>query len=84
MIVTTPDVTDQVVRDCHEAGVKRVWMHCSVMHGVRSTSDTAVQFCRDNGIAVIPAGCPLMFEGNVDVFHKFMRWWMARSGKLAL
>ena len=84
MIVTTPAVTDQVVRDCHEAGIKRVWMHCSVMHGVRSTSDAAVQFCRDNGIAVIPAGCPLMFDGNVDVFHKFMRWWMARSGNLAM
>jgi predicted CoA-binding protein len=84
MIVTTPDVTDQVVRDCHEAGIKRVWMHCSVMHGVRSTSDAAVQFCRDNGIAVIPTGCPMMFDGNVDVFHKFMHWWMRRSGKLAL
>lgn len=84
MIVTKPEVTDQVVRDCEAAGVKRVWMHCSVMHGVRSTSDAAVQYCRDHQIAVIPTGCPLMFDGNVDVFHKFMHWWMKRSGKFAV
>lgn len=84
MIVTAPTATDQVVRDCAEAGVKRVWMHCSVMHGVRSTSETAVKFCREHGIAVIPAGCPLMYEGSVDIFHKFMKWWMNRSGALAV
>ncbi len=84
MIVTTPAATDHVVRDCAEAGVKRVWMHCSVMHGVRSTSETAVQFCREHGIAVIPAGCPFMYGANVDPFHRFMKWWMSRTGKLAV
>jgi hypothetical protein len=82
MIVTTRDVTDQIVRDCHEAGIKRVWMHCSLMHGVRSTSDTAVEYCRQNGIAVIPTGCPMMFEQPVDIGHKFMKWWMRMAGTL--
>ena len=27
LIMTPPDVTDRVVRDCAEAGVTRVWMH---------------------------------------------------------
>lgn len=84
MIVTTPEVTDQVVRECAEAGIKRVWMHCSIAHGVRSTSDGAVQFCREHGIAVIPAGCPLMYDGKVDFGHRFMKWWMSMTGKLAV
>lgn len=82
MIVTKPEITDVIVRDCAEAGIKRVWMHCSVMHGVRSTSDIAVQFCHDNGIMVIPTGCPYMYCEPVDFFHKGMRWWMNRTGKL--
>jgi uncharacterized protein len=82
MIVTKPDVTDKVVHDCAEAGISRVWMHCSVIHGVRSTSDTAVKFCQEHNISVIPAGCPLMYIQPVDVFHKFMCWWMQRRGDL--
>lgn len=82
MIVTKREVTDQIVHDCAEAGIKRVWMHCSVMHGVRSTSETAVQFCKDNGITVIPSGCPFMYCEPVDIFHKGMRWWMNRQGTL--
>ncbi|MCL4248859.1 MAG: CoA-binding protein [Anaerolineae bacterium] len=84
MIVTTPEVTDRIVRDCDVAGIKRVWMHCSLMHGVRSTSDSAVQYCKDHGIAVIPAGCPLMYDQPVDFGHKFMKWWMNMTNKLTV
>lgn len=82
MIVTTPQVTDQIVRDCQEAGIKRVWMHCSLMHGVRSTSDAAIEYCRQHNIAVIPTGCPMMYEKPVDFGHKFMKWWMRTAGSL--
>lgn len=82
MIVTKPEVTEQVVRDCAEAGIQRVWMHCSIIHGVRSTSDTAVKFCQEHNISVIPAGCPMMYTQPVDPGHKFMRWWMNITGKL--
>ena len=30
VIITRPEATDQIVRDCGEAGVRRVWMHRSV------------------------------------------------------
>ncbi|MCC6617256.1 MAG: CoA-binding protein [Anaerolineae bacterium] len=81
MIVTTPDVTDRIVRDCDIAGIKRVWMHCSFAHG-QSTSAGAVQYCKDHGIAVIPVGCPLMYDQPVDFGHKFIKWWMGMTGKL--
>ncbi|MCB9454228.1 MAG: CoA-binding protein [Anaerolineaceae bacterium] len=81
MIVTKPSDTDRVVRDCAEAGIKRVWMHCSVMHG-SSASETAIQFGQEHGITVIPSGCPFMYCEPVDFFHKGMRWWMNRTNKL--
>jgi uncharacterized protein len=82
MIVTTPQVTEQIVRDCAEAGISRVWMHCSFMHGMRSTSSAAVDFCKSHNIAVIPMGCPMMHEEPVDGGHKFIRWWMGITGNL--
>lgn len=79
VIVTRPEVTAQVVRDCAEAGVKSVWMHKGMGNSV---SDEAVQFCHDNGIAVIPGACPMMYCEPVDVFHKCFRWVLGAVGQL--
>lgn len=79
VIVTRPDTTEQVVRDCAEAGVKYVWMHKSFGNSV---SDEAVQFCRDNGIDVIPGACPMMYCEPVDGFHKCFKWIFGVFGKL--
>jgi predicted CoA-binding protein len=79
LIVTHPSVSAQVVRDCAEAGVKRVWMH-EGMGG--SVSDEAVALCRENGISVIPGACPLMFGPTADFGHKCIRWWLGLTGKL--
>jgi predicted CoA-binding protein len=79
VIVTRPEITDQVVRDCAEAGVKYVWMHKGMGNSV---SETAVQFCRDNGIEVIPGACPLMYCEPVDIFHRCFRGVLGVFGKL--
>jgi hypothetical protein len=68
MLVTTPAVSAQVARDCLEAGVKWVWMHRSFGDSV---SEDAVRLLRENGVGVIPGGCPMMFL-DPDGFHKFM------------
>jgi uncharacterized protein len=80
VIATHPQVTDQVVRECAEIGVTRVWMHRSF--GTGSVSDTAVQFCREHNMTVIPGGCPVMFRGPVDFGHKCMRWMLTVTGGL--
>ena len=72
MIVTTPDVADDVVRECAELGIHRVWMHRSFGKG--SVSPAAEAFCLERGIAVIAGGCPNMFLPGTDVGHKCMRW----------
>ena len=54
LIVTNPTITEQVVRDCAEAGVSRVWIHDGMlMHGASSVSDEAVAFCREHGIQAL-------------------------------
>jgi uncharacterized protein len=80
IIVTAPEVAEEVVRECVEAGVRRVWFHRSFGRG--SVSATAVAHAREAGMAVIDGGCPMMFLEPVDLGHRCMRWVLQRTGKL--
>jgi uncharacterized protein len=84
VIVTRPEVTETVVRDCAAAGVSHVWMHYNPMFGAgnSSVSDAAVAYCRQQGISVIDGACPLMFGQGADFPHRCMRWILARFGRL--
>ncbi len=82
-ILASPKVTDDIVRQCVDLGIRRVWMHC--MMGTKpglapestSVSPAAVQLCRENGITVIPGACPNQFL-NPDFGHGMMRvFWRA-------
>jgi predicted CoA-binding protein len=79
VIVTRPEVTDAVVRDCAEAGVPRVWMHRSFGDG--SVSEMAVQYCQEHGIEVIDGACPMMYC-NPDFGHRCMKWILGMMGGL--
>lgn len=72
LLMTSPAVTDAVVRDCAEAGVQRVWMYRA--GGKGAVSAAAVGFCESKGIAVIPGDCPLMFLPDGAWFHRFHGW----------
>ena len=80
VIATAPAVSVQIVRQCSEQGVRRVWFHRSF--GAGSVSDEAVRECDARGIDCIVGGCPLMFCDPVDVGHKCMRWWLQRQGRV--
>ena len=77
-ILTNPKVTEQVVQQCVDLGIKKVWMHCmmgtkpGLAAGMTSVSQSAVDMCKANGIEVIPGACPNQFL-NPDGGHKFMR-----------
>lgn len=89
-ILANPNVTDQIVQECVDLGVKHIWMHC--MMGTRpglaknmtSVSQDAVQMCRENGIQVIPGSCPNQFL-DPDFGHKMMRgmWGLFGFNKIA-
>jgi predicted CoA-binding protein len=77
-LLTSPKVTEQVVQQCVDLGVKHVWMHCmmgtkpGLAAGMTSVSQSAVEMCKANGIAVIPGTCPNQFL-KPDFGHKIMR-----------
>jgi predicted CoA-binding protein len=81
VIITRPEITEHIVRDCADADVHRVWMHQSLAKG-SSISPEAVEYCRQHDISVIAGACPMMFGPDVDFGHKCMRWLMKLSGGL--
>lgn len=81
VIVTRPDMTERIVRDCSDAGVRSVWMHQSLGKGT-SVSPKAVEFCRQHEIGVIAGGCPMMYGDGVDVGHTCLRWILKLTGGL--
>jgi len=80
VVVTPPDVSVEVVRQCADRGVGQVWLHRSFGDG--SVSAEAVREAGARGVACIVGGCPLMFCDPVDFGHKCMRWWLQRSGRV--
>ncbi len=77
-ILANPKVSEQVVQQCVDLGVKHVWMHClmGTKPGLSATSTSvsqdAVRMCRENGIEVIPGACPNQFL-TPDIGHAIMR-----------
>jgi len=81
VIVTRPETTQRIVRDCQLAKVPRVWMHQSMGKGT-SVSAEAVEFCRQHDISVIPGACPMMYGGHPDLGHTCTRWLLKLTGGL--
>jgi len=78
LLMTSSAVTDAVVHDCAEAGIRRVWMYraggpSSANQG--AVSPTAIEFCRTHNIQVIPGECPYMFlpKPGFHGIHGFIR-----------
>ena len=77
-ILASPNVTDQIVQQCVDLGIKRVWMHClmgttpGLAAGMTSVSQSAVKMCQASGITVIPGACPNQFL-KPDFAHALAR-----------
>jgi predicted CoA-binding protein len=69
LFMTAPAVTDTLVRDCADAGIKRVWMFRGGGKGA-ATAD-AINFCESHGIPVIPGECPFMYLPGGAWYHRF-------------
>ena len=67
LVMASPVVTDQVVRDCADLHIQRVWMYRAGGQG--AVSPAAVEFCQEHGIAVVPGECPYMFLEGESWFH---------------
>jgi len=88
-ILASPKVTDQIVQQCVDLGVKHVWMHCmmgtkpGLAAGMTSVSQEAVEKCKANGITVIPGTCPNQFL-KPDFAHNMMRGMWKLFGFLSM
>ncbi|HUO98171.1 MAG TPA: CoA-binding protein [Rhizomicrobium sp.] len=80
MVVTSRSVAADIVRQCADKGVKRVWFHRSFGDG--SVSREAVKECKARGIEAIVGGCPLMYCEPVDGGHACIRWVLRLLGKV--
>ena len=81
VIVTRPEITERIVRDCSEAKVRRVWMHQSFAKNT-SVSPAAVEYCAQHDISVIAGACPMMYGAGADFGHKCARWMLNLTGGL--
>jgi predicted CoA-binding protein len=86
-ILTNPKVSEEVVQQCVDLGIQRVWMHClmgtkpGLAANMTSVSPEAVRLCRENGITVIPGSCPNQFL-KPDFGHRLMRGMFGTIGFL--
>ena len=77
-IFANPKVTDEIIQQCVDLGVRHVWMHCmmgtkpGIAASITSVSKDAVEMCNANNITVIPGSCPNQFL-DPDFGHKMMR-----------
>jgi len=81
VIVTPAGASEQVVRECVEAGIPRVWLHYNPLFGKGSSSasNAAAAYGVEHGLTVIDGACPLMF---LDFPHKCMRWMLQALRRL--
>jgi hypothetical protein len=61
-----------VVKDCAEAGIRRVWMHRGV--GAGAVSPRAVAFCHEHGLSVVEGACPYMYLPGAGLVHRVHGW----------
>lgn len=52
-LVVPPKVTEQIVQECAELGITRVWMQPG------AESETAIAFCKQHGIQVVYNTCAM-------------------------
>jgi hypothetical protein len=82
VIVMVPkSVALDIVRDCVEYGIARVWLFKGA--GPGAVSDEAIRFCQDHGVSVVAGACPLMFLEPVRGVHKVHRMLRRANGSLA-
>lgn len=89
-LITRPDITLQIVKECIIAGIPRIWMHN--MPGINpgwggsftlssgSISSDAVDLAQKAGIRVVAGSCPMHYIPPVDLFHRCIRWVNEKSG----
>jgi uncharacterized protein len=78
LIMTPAAKSEELVRDCAQAGITRVWLHRGT--GAGSVSPAAVDLCEQFGIRVVAGYCPYMFLPQTPFFHRIHGFLMKVTG----
>jgi predicted CoA-binding protein len=81
LVLTPPDRTLDVLRDCVAAGVRRVWLHRGAGRG--AADRRALQFCVENGLEVVHDLCPFMALPHAGFPHGVHRFFRTAFGRRA-
>jgi len=68
LLMTSPSISNVLVRECAEAGIKNIWFYRSCGQG--AVSAEALENCQAHGIAAVPGECPFMFFQAAGWFHR--------------
>jgi uncharacterized protein len=67
LIMRTPERTADAVRECLDAGVRRIWLHRG------SQTPHALDLMREAGVAAIPGECMFMYLPDASLIHRIHR-----------
>ena len=72
VVMTSPGASEQVMRECAQAGVEQVWLHRGAGKG--AVSRGAVEASRQAGMDVVAGECPFMFLCGKQFPHNVHVW----------
>lgn len=75
LIMLPSDRAASAIRDCAEAGIRRVWLYG--FRGPAKIDRSALQTCGELGLTTVAGYCPYMFLPNGPWIHR-LHGWVAR------
>ncbi len=78
LVMTSPELSEQVARDCREAGISRIWLYRGT--GTGAVSPGAVSFCQESGMKLVAGYCPYMFLQETAFVHRLHGFFMKLAG----
>lgn len=67
LLMIPPEKSEQMTRDCIDAGAHVVWFHRGLGRG--AATDESVRLCEEAGVLVVPGECPLMYLERPGFMH---------------
>ena len=72
LFIGAQETIDQLVRECNQAGIKKIWIYKNVTDG--GDHAQTVELCRSDGSAVVEGYCPFMFLPHPALVHRIHRF----------
>ncbi len=78
LLLVPPAQAEAVVRDCLDAGVRRVWFHRG--GGKGSATPEALALCAARGVTPVQGLCPMMVLPGASWPHRLHGWFRGDGG----